>query len=120
MSGFVVARSRALPALTLLEARMFRHVVLLRFVDESTPEQHEAIVAALRGLPAQIPELRSYQVGRDHGLAPTNFDLAVVADCDDVDGYLVYRDHPAHRQVIDELITPILADRAAVQHEGTP
>ena len=41
----------------------------------------------------------------------------VVADFDDVDGYLVYRDHPDHQAVIQELIRPILAARAAVQHD---
>ena len=39
-----------------------------------------------------------------------------LADFDDVDGYLVYRDHPDHQAVIRERIRPILADRAAVQH----
>ena len=45
-----------------------------------------------------------------------NYDLVVVADFDDVDGYLVYRDHPDHQAVIAEHIRPILADRAAVQY----
>jgi hypothetical protein len=40
-----------------------------------------------------------------------------VADFDDVDGYFVYRDHPDHVAVINESIRPILADRAALQHE---
>ena len=46
-----------------------------------------------------------------------NFDLAVVADCDDVAGYRAYATHPAHLAVIAERIRPILADRAAVQYE---
>jgi hypothetical protein len=46
-----------------------------------------------------------------------NFDLAIVADFDDVDAYLVYRDHPDHVSLFNERIRPILADRAAVQHE---
>jgi hypothetical protein len=96
----------------------FRHVVLLRF-EGASDEQIDAVVSALRGLPAVLPSLRSYVVGRDAGINPGagNFDVAVVADCDDVDGYVAYRDHPAHRKVIDELITPILTARAAVQHE---
>ena len=99
---------------------MFRHVVLLRFVPEATTEQKDVIVDALRKLPAQIPELRDYRVGRDAGLAPTNYDLAVVADVDDEAAYVVYRDHEAHQQVIRELIAPILAERAAVQYQAGP
>lgn len=99
---------------------MFRHVVLLRFVPEATAEQKATIVNALRDLPAQIPELRSYRIGTDAGLAETNFDLAVVADFDTDADYLIYRDHDAHQAVIRDLIAPILADRAAVQHVIEP
>jgi hypothetical protein len=95
---------------------MFRHVVALTFSDDATDDQIRAVVDGLRGLPAVIPELRSYVVGRDAGLADDNADVVVVADCDDVDGYVAYRDHPAHRQVIAECIAPILVARTAVQH----
>ena len=40
-----------------------------------------------------------------------------MADFDDEAGYLVYRDHPTHQDVITRLIRPILVSRAAVQHE---
>src|SRR3954464_6465730 len=95
---------------------MFRHVVLFRFTPEATDEQVEAMIDALRALPAAIPSLRAYHVGADAGVNEGNFDFAVVADCDDVDGYLAYRDHPAHQQVIVDHIRPILAERAAVQY----
>jgi hypothetical protein len=96
---------------------MFRHVVLLSWTDSATAEQRHAVLDALNGLPAQIPEIRSYCVGADAGdAAQGNADLAVVADFDDVNGYFVYRDHPVHKDVIARLILPILASRAAVQH----
>lgn len=93
--------------------------MLLRWVDGVDPVAVEAVLEGLRGLPAAIPEIRSYVVGPDVGLADDNYDVAVVADFDSVDGYLVYRDHPAHRAVIEERIAPILAGRAAVQHDVT-
>jgi hypothetical protein len=97
---------------------MLRHVVLLSWTESATAEQRSAVVDALNTLPAQIPEIRSYRVGADAGLAAQgNAHLAVVADFDNVDGYFVYRDHPAHKDVIARLILPILASRAAVQHE---
>jgi hypothetical protein len=46
-----------------------------------------------------------------------NFAFAVVADFDSVQDYLVYRDHPVHREVIEQHIRPIMATRAAVQYE---
>ena len=65
-----------------------------------------------------IPELRNYQVGEDAGITPQgNSDMAIVADFDDVAAFLVYRDHPAHQDVITRLIRPIVESRVAVQHE---
>jgi hypothetical protein len=96
---------------------MFRHVVLLEF-DEGTTDEHVAAVAAqLRELPDRIPALRSYRVGRDLGLAPGNAHLAVLAEFDDIDGYLSYRDDPAHRRIIDEMILPHLRTRSAAQFD---
>ncbi len=96
---------------------MIRHVVLLEF-RASTPDGHvEQVVERLWELPSQVPSLRGYTVGRDLGLADGNAHLAVAGDFDDVAGYVAYRDHPAHRAVIDELILPQLQSRSAVQFE---
>jgi hypothetical protein len=98
---------------------MFRHIVLLQWKDEATAEQRAGVVTALRRLPAVIPELKGYVLGDDAGVNDGNFSLGIVADFDDVEGYLVYRDDPTHNQIIREKIAPILAGRAAVQHEVT-
>ena len=55
-------------------------------------------------------------LGTDAHVNEGNYDLVVVADFDDVDGYIVYRDHPDHQAVIREHVAPILAERAAIQH----
>ena len=94
----------------------FRHVVTLQWKPGTTLEHRAAIARALRALPNTIDVIRSYVVGEDAGVNAGNFDLVVVADFDDVDGYLEYRDHPDHQRVISDLIAPCLAARAAVQH----
>ena len=96
---------------------MLRHVVLLRFAPETSDEALDEIISALRDLPGLIPEIRGYDVGRDLGLAEGNAGIGVCADFDDAEAYAVYRDHPAHRAVIEQLILPILDDRAAVQFQ---
>lgn len=96
---------------------MFRHVVLFKWADGVTEEQRQTIVAELRKLPGAIASVREYRVGPDAGLNPANFDFAVVADFDDADGYRAYRDHPAHRAVVEQYITPVVAGRTAVQYE---
>lgn len=96
---------------------MIQHVVLISFTDDATDSQRDALVAGLRALPAQIPEIRAYAVGLDAGLAEGNAGIGIVAEFDDAAGWEAYRDHPAHRAVIDDLIAPIRAGRAAVQFE---
>jgi hypothetical protein len=96
---------------------VFRHVVMFTWKPEASAEQKERVLTELRALPPLMSGLRAYNAGPDAGLAEGNFDFVVVADFDDVDSYVAYRDHPAHRAVIAETITPIRAGRSAVQYE---
>ena len=96
---------------------MLRHLVLLKWTPEATSDQISSVVDGLRGLPAVIPEVRRYDIGTDLGLREGTYDLAIVAEFDDADGWRAYAGHPEHVAVIDDRILPILADRASVQHE---
>jgi len=91
-----------------------RHIALLTLADDCDVD---ALLEALAGLPAAIPELRRYAVGRDLGISEGNATVAVVADVDDEAAIAAYRDHPAHRAVLDQRIKPWLVSRAAIQHE---
>jgi hypothetical protein len=55
--------------------------------------------------------------GPDLGVNEGNADFAIVADFDDADSYLAYRDHPAHVDVVKRSIAPISSQRRAVQFE---
>jgi len=96
---------------------MLRHVVLFRWQPETTPAQRQQVADKLLTLPPLMTGLVAYRVGQDAGINPGNFEFAVTADFEDADSYRAYRDHPAHRAVIDEFITPVLADRGAIQFE---
>lgn len=96
---------------------MVRHLVLLKWTDGATDEQVAAVIEGLQALPAAIGEIRRYEVGTDLGLREGTFDLAITAEFDDADGWRTYATHPEHVAVITDRITPILADRASVQHE---
>ena len=77
-----------------------RHVVNLTFRDDTSPEQLDEIVAALRALPASIPELQELRRSAPtSGRSDGNASLAIVADFDDWAGYEAYRDHPDHLAV---------------------
>ena len=96
---------------------MFHHVVVFSWREGTTQEQIAAVAAELAKLPEQIPEIRQYEFGPDAGLDRANADFAVVAAFEDAGGYQVYRDHPAHRKVIENYLNPIVASRNRVQFQ---
>ena len=91
---------------------------MFRWTPEATREQKERVKDELKRLPALIPQVRSYDIGEDLGLAgEINFDFAVVADFDDVDSYAGYRDDATHKDIISRFSGPHARTRAAVQYE---
>ena len=96
---------------------MFRHVVLFTWTDGMTDEMEAQFAAELTALAPTLPGVRSYRAGPDAGLVEGNFDFAVVADFDDADSYVAYRDHPAHQDIISRYSRPHAKSRAAVQYE---
>ena len=85
---------------------MFRHVLLLTMRDDADDTQVNALVDALRSLPAQIPEIVSYRTGRDLGLRDDTADVAA---------WRAYLAHPAHRAVVTDHVEPLVAHRQSVQ-----
>jgi len=96
---------------------MIRHIVMFRWSDQRTVADDllRALGAALDALPGQIPEILSYQHGPDLGLAETNLDYAVTGTFADEASLAVYREHPAHLQMIADHITGRVGERVAVQ-----
>ncbi|MCA1690828.1 MAG: Dabb family protein [Acidimicrobiales bacterium] len=94
---------------------MLRHVAVFTFTPETTDAQVQALIEGLGRLPNVIPEIREYRFGPDVGEAEGNDAFAVVADFEDVEAYRRYAGHPAHQELIVNLIRPILATRHAVQ-----
>ena len=90
---------------------------MMRWTPEATQEQKQRVTAELSRLPALLPVLRAYRMGVDLGINEGNFEWAAVADFDDLEGYLTYRDNPEHQAIIAEFIRPIIAERAAIQYE---
>jgi hypothetical protein len=96
---------------------MIRHVVLFAWIPEATEKQKRQVAQELGALPPLLTGLRSFHVGPDAGIIDGNFDFAVVADFNDADSYLAYRNHPAHRAVVEQVTNPITKERVAVQYE---
>ncbi len=97
------------------EETVFRHVVMFKLQPDTSAAQREAILAGLARLPGAIAEIRSFVFGTDAGLAQGNFDVAVVAEFDDVEAYKRYAAHPVHVEFVTTTVRPHLAQRSAVQ-----
>lgn len=96
---------------------MIRHVVVFAWDDEMTDAMEQQFAAELTALAPRLAGLRAYHAGPDAGLVEGNFDFAVVADFDDTESYLAYRDDPEHRAIISRFSGPHATVRAAVQYE---
>ncbi len=96
---------------------MIRHVVVFSWDDEMTRELEQQFTDELTALSAKLTGLRSYHAGPDAGIVEGNFDYAVVADFDDAESYLAYRDNADHQDIIRKLSAPHVKNRAAVQYE---
>jgi hypothetical protein len=95
----------------------FRHVVMFEFADHVDDDYVDRVRGGLDALPAQIEQIRSYVHGSDVGVSESSWDYVVVADFDNVQGFVTYRDHPAHLLFIEEVITGNVRNRAAVQYQ---
>ena len=95
---------------------MIRHVAVFRFTPEFGAEDREHWMSLLRALPDQIPELRSMSVGVDTLHGPSSYELAIVADFDDLEGLAAYTGHPAHAEVL-RISGPVKTSLATVDFE---
>ncbi len=86
-------------------------------LKDDAKDAADTIVAELRAFVPTCAEIRSYQVGRDMGLAPGTADVAVVAEFDSVDDYKAYSAHPEHQRIIQEHIAPNVVSLVRVQTE---
>ena len=86
-----------------------RHVVLLKFKEDSSPEQVRRIERAFAELPSKIPEIVDLEWGTNNspeGLAQ-GFTHCFLVTFNDEKGRAVYLPHPAHKALV-RLLMPRL------------
>ncbi|MFT5202308.1 MAG: hypothetical protein ACI9C1_001696 [Candidatus Aldehydirespiratoraceae bacterium] len=95
---------------------MIRHTVLLSLngVEESLID---TVITQLRALPAIIPEIHAFAVGRDLALRDDNATVMIAGDFANLDDYQVYSTHPEHVRVIEDHIKPYATGLVRAQVE---
>lgn len=98
---------------------MLVHIVLFTWKEDVSQSQVDALTRAIGNLPEQIPELQQLRFGPDVKLRAGNADYGLVATFADQAGWNAYQASTAHKALIAEYITPILASRVAIQMSGS-
>ncbi|MEA2109419.1 MAG: Dabb family protein [Pseudomonadota bacterium] len=79
---------------------MLRHLIFLKFKPEVTDAEINAIEKGLAALPAAIPEIQSFEFGRDIIHSDRSFDFALVSTFADPEALKRYQLYPAHQEVL--------------------
>lgn len=95
---------------------MLRHVVMFQWREHARREDVEQFLSGLHLLLSRDEEVRGYRFGTDIGADNSNFDFVLVADFDDLDGYLRYENTPRHDEFVARQVKFVVANRTAVQH----
>jgi hypothetical protein len=96
---------------------MLEHIVLFRFKPETTELTRQRIVDGLMALKGQVPSILDISAGPNFSDRNQGFEYGLVVRFADRQGLDSYQVHPAHQQVVQELIRPALADILAVDYE---
>lgn len=94
---------------------MVRHIVMFKLGGDNAEKAALSFKSALEALPAQIPCLRSMEVGINQNLAE-KWTLVLTATLDSMADVDVYAKHPAHVAAA-ALISDCKIDRACVDFE---
>jgi len=90
---------------------------MFRLKEDAPEGTLESLSEGLSVLAQSISAISSYSYGRDLGLREGNYDFAVVADFENAEALASYAKHPAHLAFIQDQLTPVVAERVALQFE---
>ena len=99
---------------------MINHVVLFK-LKEFENEDQKAVVRnkiknALLSLKDKVEELKYIEVGQNHELNSTSFDICLITHFESLKDLDAYQVHPEHLKVV-EVVKPNVASRAVVDFE---
>ena len=94
----------------------FRHVMMMRFKEGTTPEQERSALAGLGTMPDLVPGILRYEFGLDLGINPENPDLILVADFASEEDWRAYLTHPEHTAMAESVIAPVKGEMTRVQY----
>ena len=98
---------------------MIEHIVLFKWQPDASPEAIASVMDGLKGLKAKIPEIIDLSCGDNFSERGQGFQHGLVVRFADTEALKSYQAHPAHQEVVEQLIKPILTEILAVDYEIT-
>ena len=95
---------------------MLTHIVLFKFKAD-VPDAVIQVTEKLLTLPPQIPEIKTYDIGKNSIKSERNYDLALYSQFSNVEDLQTYQQHPEHLKVLD-FITTVVESVAVVDYES--
>lgn len=96
---------------------MVEHIVLFKWKEGTSTGTISLVMDKLKGLKEQIPEIEDLSCGENFSDRAQGFEHALVVRFRDRDALETYQPHPAHQEVVQNLIQPILAGILSVDYE---
>lgn len=79
---------------------MIKHIVLLKFKKDAQESGIGEFENRLSALPGEIPEIKSYEFGRDVVRSERSYDFALVSVFENTESLKRYQIHPGHQEVL--------------------
>ncbi|MBX7151299.1 Dabb family protein [bacterium] len=86
---------------------MVTHVVLFKLFPNVAQDKIDRMIAGLNGLKNEIPQLMEMHAGVNFSDRNKGYELMLVSRFKNKEDLKTYNDHPAHRKVVTEIISPI-------------
>ena len=80
---------------------MIRHVVMFKLKPGVSSARRDEWLEMSRRVHAEIDIVRAYSIGMDLLRLPRSYDVAVVADFDNLDDVRAYADDPLHLSAVE-------------------
>jgi len=96
---------------------MIEHIVLFQFQPDASPESLAAVVTGLKELKGKIPQILQLSCGENFCDRAQGFTHGLVARFQDISSLKTYQEHPAHQEVVQNLIKPIAVNILAMDYE---
>jgi len=82
-----------------------RHVVLMKFNDDTPQETIDQLIAAYKALPGKIEEMKGFEWGPDMSIEglQQGFTHCFISTFDNVAGRDTYVPHPEHQAYVEQL-----------------